>query len=209
MKVAIYSRVSTADQTVEPQLLELRAECARRGWEIAADISDTMSGSKFTRTGLDRLMKLVRKHAIKAVVCYKLDRLGRSLSHLVQIVGELDSHGVALVCPSQGIDTSDKNPAGRLTAHILMCMAEFQLSLIREATKSGLNAARARGVKLGRPSTALPADVYQRVARWRLETGGKGYRRLAEILGVKNPGVAFRVARDLSRSDHARGVPRR
>jgi DNA invertase Pin-like site-specific DNA recombinase len=93
-------------------------------------------GPKFTRSGLDQLMKLVRQHSVKAVVCYKLDRLGRSLQHLVQVVAELDTHGVALVCPSQGIDTSDRNPAGRLTAHILMCMAEFQLSLIREATLS-------------------------------------------------------------------------
>ena len=198
MKVAVYTRVSTQDQTVEPQLFELRAECCRRGWEIVADISDTISGSKFTRTGLDQLMKLVRQHAVKAVVCYKLDRLGRSLQHLVQVVAELDSHGVALVCPSQGIDTSDKNPAGRLTAHILMCMAEFQLSLIREATLSGLKAARARGVKLGRPSTAMPVDYKERVAKWRVGTGGKGYRKLAEILGIKNPGIAFRVARELA-----------
>ncbi len=79
MKVALYSRVSTHDQTVEPQLLELRTECQRRGWHIVADISDTISGSKFTRTGLDQLMKLVRHHSVKAVICYKLDRLGRSL----------------------------------------------------------------------------------------------------------------------------------
>jgi DNA invertase Pin-like site-specific DNA recombinase len=203
MRVALYTRVSTQDQTVESQLIELRAECSRRGWEIVADISDTISGSKFTRTGLDQLMKLVRQHAVKAVVCYKLDRLGRSLQHLDQVVAELDTHGVALVCPSQGIDTSDKNPAGRLTAHILMCMAEFQLSLIREATLSGLKAARARGVKLGRPSTALPVDYRQRVAKWRADTGGKGYRKLAEILGVKNPGIAFRVARELA-SAHER-----
>jgi putative DNA-invertase from lambdoid prophage Rac len=197
MKVALYSRVSTQDQTVEPQILELRSECQRRGWEIVADISDTISGAKFTRTGLDQLMKLVRQHSVKAVVCYKLDRLGRSLQHLVQIVAELDSHGVALVCPSQGIDTSDKNPAGRLTAHILMCMAEFQLSLIREATLSGLKSARARGVKLGRPSNPLPDDYKERVAKWRADTGGKGYRKLAEILGLKNPGIAFRVAQNL------------
>ncbi len=79
-----------------------------------------------------------------------------------------------------------------------MCMAEFQLSLIREATLSGLKSARARGVKLGRPSTALPGDYKERVAKWRAETGGKGYRKLAEILGLKNPGIAYRVARDLS-----------
>ncbi len=86
MNGALYSRVSTEDQTVEPQIFELRCECQRRGWEMVADISDTIAGAKFTRTGLDQLMKLVRQHSVKAVVCYKLDRPGRSLQHLVQIV---------------------------------------------------------------------------------------------------------------------------
>ena len=69
---------------------------------------------------------------------------------------------------------------------------------IREATLSGLNAASARGVKLGQPSTAMPVDYKERVAKWRVGTGGKGYRKLAEILGIKNPGIAFRVARELA-----------
>ena len=69
---------------------------------------------------------------------------------------------------------------------------------ICEATLSGLNSARARGAKLGRPSTAMPDDYKERVAKWRVGTGGKGYRKLAEILGIKNPGIAFRVARDLA-----------
>ena len=71
---------------------------------------------------------------------------------------------------------------------------------IREATLSGLKAARARGVKLGRPSTAMPVDYKERVAKWRVDTGGKGYRKLAEILGLKNPGIAFRVALKLERA---------
>ncbi len=71
---------------------------------------------------------------------------------------------------------------------------------IREATLSGLKSARARGVKLGRPSAAMPVDYKERVAKWRADTGGKGYRKLAEILGVKNPGIAFRVARELERA---------
>ncbi len=74
---------------------------------------------------------------------------------------------------------------------------------IREATLSGLKSARARGVKLGRPSAAMPVDYKERAAKWRADTGGKGYRKLAEILGVKNPGIAFRVARELA-SAHER-----
>lgn len=158
MKVAVYARVSSHEQTVEPRLLELRAECARRNWAIAAEITDTISGASFTRAGLDQLMKLVRRRSIKAVVCVKLDRLGRSLQHLAQLIEELGTHGVALVCPGQGIDTSDMNSAGRLQLQILGAVAEFERSLIRERTLAGLKSAKARGVRLGRKPTPLPAN---------------------------------------------------
>ena len=193
VNVALYLRVSTDEQTTDSQRLELRAEAARRGWEIVAEIEDTASGAKFSRTGLDQLMKMVRRHSIKAVVCYKLDRLGRSLAHLVQLVAEFDAHGVALVCTSQGIDTSNTNPAGRLVAHVLMCVAEFQLSLIREATRSGLKAARARGARIGRPRAKLPDDATNVIAMWRNEGGS--YAELARRLGLENPGTAFRIAK--------------
>jgi DNA invertase Pin-like site-specific DNA recombinase len=83
----------------------------------------------------------------------KLDRLGRSLPHLAQIVAELNAHRVALVCPSQGIDTSGMNPASQLQLNILMAIAEFERSIIQERVTAGLRAAKAKGVQLGRPST--------------------------------------------------------
>jgi putative DNA-invertase from lambdoid prophage Rac len=194
VNVVLYSRVSTDEQTVDPQRDELRAEAKRRGWTIVAEIEDVISGDTSSRKGLDQLMKLVRRRAIKAVLCYKLDRLGRSLTHLVQTIAEFDAFGVALVCTSQGIDTSDSNPAGRLTMHILAAISEFERSLIRDRTRAGLRAARARGARLGRPRTPLPVDHQEIVARWRRDTGGKGYRELAARLGIKNPGTAFRLA---------------
>jgi DNA invertase Pin-like site-specific DNA recombinase len=195
VKVATYLRVSTEDQSVEPQRDELRAEAERRGWTIVEEIEDVISGAKSSRVGLDRLMKLVRQSSIKAVLCYKLDRLGRSLPHLVQTIAEFDSHGVALVCTSQAIDTSDQNPAGRLTMHILAAISEFERSLIRDRTRAGLRAARARGAVLGRPRTGLPENKDEIVAKWRQETGGKSYRDLAERLGIANPGTAYRLAK--------------
>jgi len=84
---------------------------------------------------------------------YKLDRLGRSLQHLAQLIGELEAHGTALVASSQGIDTSDSNPAGRLQMHVLAAVAEFERSVIVERINAGLAAARARGATLGRPRT--------------------------------------------------------
>lgn len=197
MKVALYLRVSTDEQTVEPQRDELRVEAARRRWDIAIELEDKISGAKFSRAGLDQLMKLVRAHSIEAVICAKLDRLGRSLQHLAQIIDEFDTHGVALVCPSQGIDTSGMNPAGRLQMHILAAIAEYERALIRERTKAGLKSARARGAKPGRPKLALPANHEDIVRRWRTEHEGKSYRTLAKMLGIKNPGTALRIDRSV------------
>jgi putative DNA-invertase from lambdoid prophage Rac len=158
-RVAIYMRVSTLDQDHEPQRKELLEFCVRKGWPAPVEFADRISGAKFTRTGLDKLMRFARKRLIEIVVCVKLDRLGRSLPHLAQLISELDKNKVALICSSQGIDTSHDNPAGRLQMHVLMAVAEFERSLIRERTKAGLAVARARGAKIGRPKLD---DEYKR-----------------------------------------------
>jgi len=182
VKTALYLRVSTNEQTNEPQRRELAEFAARRGWQDLEEFSDTISGAKFTRAGLDRLMADVRRGRIARVIVVKLDRLGRSLSHLAQILGELDAHRVALIAPSQGIDTSSSNPVGRLQLNILGAIAEFERSLIRERTRAGLNAARARGAKLGRRPMRLTAEQRDAVALWR-ETP-TSIRDLANRLGV-------------------------
>ena len=153
-RIVIYGRVSTADQSHESQLREVREYCCRR-WESAVmtTITDTASGAKTSRQGLDQLMKLVRRGRVDVIVCYKLDRLGRSLPHLAQIISELDQHNVSIVATSQGIDTNQDSPAGRLQMHVLMAVAEFERSLIVERVRAGQAAARAKGVKFGRPST--------------------------------------------------------
>src|ERR1700745_1381079 len=153
MRVVIYSRVSTDRQIHDSQLQEVRAYCARRGWHDAEEFSDTASGAKTNRQGLDALMALVRRGRIDAIVCFKLDRLGRSLAHLAQLIGELQTNRVALLCTSQGIDTSATNPAAQLQLNILCAVAEFEREIIRERVNAGLKAARARGIRLGRPST--------------------------------------------------------
>ena len=153
MRVAIYLRVSTDRQTTDSQAIELREYCARRGWDEAREFSDTASGAKCSRSGLDSLMKEVRRGRVDVIVAYKLDRLGRSLAHLAQLIGEMAAHRTALVIPAQGIDTSASNPASQLQLNILMAVAEFEREIIRERVNSGLRAARARGAILGRPST--------------------------------------------------------
>ena len=154
-RVVIYGRVSTPDQSHESQLREIGEYCARR-WGASAEviaITDTASGARTSREGLDRLMKLVRRGKVDVIACYKLDRLGRSLPHLAQIISELDQHDISLVATSQGIDTNHDSPAGRLQMHVLIAVAEFERSLIVERVRTGQTAARAKGVKFGRPAT--------------------------------------------------------
>jgi DNA invertase Pin-like site-specific DNA recombinase len=178
MHTATYIRVSTDEQTTASQEHELLAYCERRGWLNPQVYSDHISGSKFVRPGLDALMAAVRAGKVERVVIFKLDRLGRSLPHLALILEELQRHGVSLIATSQGIDTSSSNPVGRLQLGVLMAVAEFEREIIRERVNAGLAAAKARGVKLGRPCrhTRTVADV--RGARAR----GLGVRAIAREL---------------------------
>src|SRR5687768_17402910 len=154
MRIGIYARVSTDRQSHDLQLAELREYCRRRGWNEVQEFSDFISGATYTRKGLDALLALARCGRIHAVLCYRLDRLGRSLPHLAQIIGEFQAHGVALIVPGQGIDTSSSNPAATLQLNILASIAQFERELIRERVVAGISAAKARGVRFGRPSTA-------------------------------------------------------
>ena len=150
-KVVIYTRISTDKQTPASQLSELRDYSARRGWKNVEEVTDVVSGAKSSREGLDRLMLAVRRGKVDVVMCFKLDRLGRSLAHLAQIIGEFAAHNVALVVSSQGIDTSASNPAARLQLNVLCAVAEFEREVIRERVNAGLAVAKAKGVRLGRP----------------------------------------------------------
>src|SRR5438874_8004271 len=153
-RIIIYGRVSTADQCHDSQLVEVQDYCTKR-WPraTAVVICDTASGAKTGREGLDRFMHLVRRNKVDVVACFKLDRLGRSLPHLAQIISELDHHNIAIVATSQGIDTNHDSPAGRLQMHVLMAVAEFERTLIVERVRAGQAAARAKGIKFGRPAT--------------------------------------------------------
>jgi DNA invertase Pin-like site-specific DNA recombinase len=113
-RIAVYLRVSTTSQDHDSQRSELKDYCQRRGWTQVQWFTDTGSGAKQDRTGLNQLMEQVRRGKVDVVLAFKLDRLARSLSHLAQIIGELQAQRIALVVPSQGIDTSNSNPAAQL-----------------------------------------------------------------------------------------------
>ena len=177
---ALYFRVSTETQSFDSQQHELRAYCERRGWNDVSVFSDKISGAKFNRGGLEALQTAVRRGEVQRVVVAKLDRLGRSLTHLALILDEFQRHGVALVCCSQGIDTSEDNPVGRLQLNVLMAVAQFEREIIRERVKAGISAAKARGVRLGRPR-----EIDQhRSAVVQLRAEGLGIRAISRRLRI-------------------------
>jgi putative DNA-invertase from lambdoid prophage Rac len=151
-RIVVYGRVSTGAQSHASQLREVRAYVRRR-WPKAevTEYLDKASGAGFTRAGLDALMEQVRQGRVDILAVYKLDRLGRSLKHLAQLIGEFETRDTALVCTSQGIDTSDGNPAGRFMRTVLVGVAEFERDMIRERINAGLAAAREHGTKSGKP----------------------------------------------------------
>ena len=120
MRAAIYARVSTTDQHCEMQLAELREYVSQRGWELAGEYVDTgWSGAKASRPELNRLMHDAGRRKFDVILCWKLDRFGRSLLHCKSALQELQAHGVRFVATSQNIDTDESNPAARFLLHIL------------------------------------------------------------------------------------------
>lgn len=172
MTFALYARVSTTDQTAENQLIELRRYVAARGWTAVEYVDEGVSGAKDRRPALDQLVADVRRHRVHGVVCWRLDRLGRNLRHLVLLLDEWQSRGVAFVTLGEGIDTS--TPAGRLVAGVLASIAEFERARIQERIMAGLARARVHGKRLGRRR-------------------GAAARRLEECAGLSHAEAATRL----------------
>jgi DNA invertase Pin-like site-specific DNA recombinase len=150
MKVAIYLRVSTNDQTTLNQEIELKAFCLRENYEIYQIYKDEgISGSKTSRPALDLMLQDMRNKRFDAVICWKFDRLGRSTSHLLNVLEELKNKGVRLIATSQNIDTN--TAMGKFFFTILSGFAEMERELIRERIKLGLKRAVEQNKTLGRP----------------------------------------------------------
>src|SRR5260370_35700028 len=152
-----YARVSTLEQTLDLQKDALtKAECSKI-------FTDTISGAKTERKGLDEALSFLREG--DTLVVWKLDRLGRSLNHLIEIITALESKKIGFKSLTESIDTT--TPGGKLIFHIFGALAQFERDLIRERTNAGLAAARARGKKGGKPkaldqkNTQLPRQLYK------------------------------------------------
>lgn len=136
MKVAIYVRVSTEEQNLENQINLCKKFCENKGWEIYKIYSDKISGAKSNRPAFNELLQDLRHFKFRAIVVTKIDRLGRSLQHLISLLDEFQSKQVEFVAVTQNIDTT--SAAGRLQWQIMGAFAEFERELIRERTREGL-----------------------------------------------------------------------
>ena len=188
-RVAVYARVSTQrDQNPEMQLRELRQYAERRGWLVAGEYVDHISGSKDSRPHLNRLMADAHQRRFDAVVVWKIDRFGRSLKHLVTALADLAAYGVAFVSLRDNLDLS--TPSGRLMFHVVAAMAEFERELIRERVRAGLANARAKGKRLGRRRVSVDSAS---VARLRAE--GHSWAEVCQRLNLSK-GTAQRAAQN-------------
>ena len=137
MKVAIYCRVSTGDQTIEQQETMCREYCQRNGHEVYAVYKDEgVSGMKTSRPAFDALLADMRHYHFSGIVVNKLDRIGRSLQHILAMFEEFANKGVQFIAVTQNIDTS--TPAGKLQLQMLGAFAEFERNIIRERTIEGM-----------------------------------------------------------------------
>lgn len=168
-----YARVSTVEQSLDLQMSALRASGCT---DILTD--EGYSGADFTRPGLTRLLRKLRRG--DTIVVWRLDRLGRSLFELLKLIRDLNERGVEFRSLSESLDTS--TPGGRLLLHVLASMAEFERSLISERTKAGMAAARSRGSQIGRRPAMT--DDQRRDAREAIANGSTSVQAVAEKHGI-------------------------
>jgi DNA invertase Pin-like site-specific DNA recombinase len=147
-RVVFYTRVSSIDQNVATQLCDLRPLAAARGYEIVGEYTDTISGTKAKRPGLNQLMSDARRGRFDAVLIWGFDRLARSVRHFLEILDELNHLNIALVSFRENVDTD--SALGRAMIVILAAISELERSLIVERVKSGMRRARLEGRQIGR-----------------------------------------------------------
>lgn len=152
MRVAIYCRVSSEEQDAKKQESELLEFAKNKGFEVFEVYTDVISGAKDSRPKLNLLMQDAYNKSFDSVLIWKLDRLGRSLQHLIDIINKFDLWKINLICKTQDIDTT--TPNGKLLFHIFGAVAEFERTLISERTKLGLK----RAINVGKRGS----DKHQR-----------------------------------------------
>ena len=178
MRIGIYARVSTKDQSCELQIRDLRSYCAARGFDLVGKYIDVgQSGAKDSRPELNKLMDDARKRQFDAIVVWRFDRFARSTKHLLLALEEFRSLGIQFISYQENIDTN--SPLGQALFTIVSAVAQLERDLIRERVSAGIRNARANGKKLGRPMRAVDRD---RIMRMRAE--GQSLEQIAQNLGI-------------------------
>jgi len=195
-RAAIYARVSTGEQTPEPQLLRLRELAARAGYEVVGEYVETVSGASRSRPELDRMMKDAARRRFDVLLAWDVSRLGRSLTQLDGLFEAMRAIGVDLILDRQGVDTN--TPAGRALLGMAAVFSEFERAIIVERTKAGMVAARARGSQIGR----APVGDGTVAAIRSLRASGLSMDRIARDLKI-GKGVSQRVCQAFDREQGA------
>src|ERR1035441_8764792 len=187
---AVYIRVSSKRQDTASQEPDVKRYLAANGLEGATVYRDKFTGRTMERPGFSKLLAAIRAGEVKNVIVWRLDRLGRTASGLAALFAELNARKVNLVSLRDGLDLS--TPAGRLMGHVLASVAEYETEVRAERVLAGLEAARERGVRLGRPAgvhTAVKVTPEQAAQVRRLSVEGKGATAISRGVGLSRPTV--------------------
>jgi DNA invertase Pin-like site-specific DNA recombinase len=181
MRVAIFARVSTMHQTTENQLLELYEVCERNDWSVVEEYNETVSGTKGVneRKELERMLRDASRKKFNKVVIWSVDRLGRSMKHLVSVLSQLKDLDIDIYSYKQGIDTS--TTMGSSFFHMVGIFAELENNMRRERQVIGIKRALRDGVKFGRKDVVDEDKEYQ---IYQLRTKGNSIRAIAKEVGI-------------------------
>ena len=181
-KVVIYTRVSTLDQTIDNQLIELRDHCSKMGWEIVKEYADEgLSGtlSRDKRPALNSLIKDAYRKRFDSVVCWDISRIGRSMKELILFLSDMKDRGIGICSVRQGFDTSTS--MGEIMFQFVGILSSWEREMIRERTLAGLERAKSEGKTLGRrkvTNDTMTAKILE------LRTAKKTIREIASEVGV-------------------------
>ena len=181
-RCAIYTRVSTLDQTIDNQLIELRNHCSRMGWEVVKEYADEgLSGtlSRDKRPALNSLIKDAYRKRFDSVVCWDISRIGRSMKELILFLSDMKERGIGICSVRQGFDTSTS--MGEIMFQFVGILSSWEREMIRERTLAGLERAKREGKTLGRrkvTNDTMTAKIIE------LRTANKSIREIASEVGV-------------------------
>ena len=147
-RVAVYTRVSSSDQHTETQLCDLRPLAKARGFEIVGEYTDTISGSKAKRPGLDKLMFDARRGRFDVVLVWAFDRMARSVKHFLEVLEEFNRLNIGFISFRENVDTD--SALGRAMIIIIAAISELERSLIVERVRAGMRRAKLEGRQIGR-----------------------------------------------------------